>query len=51
MARPHRVAAGGMIYHTLNRAVARRAIFEDAGDFAAFLAALDEAVSREQMRL
>ena len=36
MPRPARVAPGGVIFHCLNRGNDRRAVFDDAGDFAAF---------------
>lgn len=51
MSRPPRAAEGGLIYHALNRAVARAAIFEDAGDYDAFLRVLGEAVARHPMRV
>jgi putative transposase len=51
MGRPPRAAPGGLVYHTLNRANARLAIFGDAGDFGAFERILAEAVIRYDMRL
>jgi putative transposase len=36
MGRALRVAAGGLIYHVLNRANARRPFFDQAADFDAF---------------
>ena len=36
MGRPRRAADGGLIYHVLNRANARMAIFEKPEDYAAF---------------
>jgi putative transposase len=51
MGRPLRAAPGGLVYHTLNRANARLAIFGDDGDFGAFEAILAEAVSRFDARL
>ena len=51
MGRPHRAAAGGDVYHVLNRANARMTIFEDAWDFAAFEQVLSQAVERTQTRL
>ncbi len=51
MGRPLRAAEGGLIYHALNRANARLAIFTDDGDFAAFERVLAEAVTRFDMRL
>jgi len=43
MGRALRAAAGGMIYHVLNRANARRPFFDSATDFAAFEQVLSEA--------
>jgi putative transposase len=51
MGRPPRAAEGGLIYHALNRANARSAIFADDGDFDAFLKVLAQAVARHHMRL
>jgi REP-associated tyrosine transposase len=51
MSRPLRAAEGGLVYHALNRANARLAIFADAGDFGAFERVLAEAVVRYDMRL
>jgi REP element-mobilizing transposase RayT len=51
MGRPARAAQSGLVYHTLNRANARLAIFHDDGDFAAFERILAEAVTRFDMRL
>jgi putative transposase len=51
MNRPPRIAEGGIVYHALNRAVARRAIFEDHGDYAAFERVLAEALGRDRMLL
>ena len=36
MGRPKRNADGGLVYHVLNRANARRTIFESDADYAAF---------------
>ena len=36
MGRPQRAAAGGYVYHVLNRANARMRIFEDEQDYEAF---------------
>jgi hypothetical protein len=41
MPRIPRDAAGGLVYHCLNRAVARLAIFETDGNSAAFVRSLD----------
>jgi putative transposase len=46
-----RNAPGGVIYHVLNRAVARIKIFRTDKDYAAFENAMAEAVERERMRL
>ena len=51
MSRPPRAAEGGLIYHALNRAVARATIFEDDGDYDAFLRVLAEAATRCSMRV
>src|SRR5262245_7719318 len=51
MGRPVRTAPGGYVYHVLNRAVARLAIFEKASDYAAFEHVLQQAVARTRMRL
>src|SRR5690348_9912964 len=51
MPRPLRQAQGGLIYHALNRANARLAIFDDDGDYAAFERVLAEALTRHDMRL
>jgi putative transposase len=51
MSRPPRAAEGGLIYHALNRANARLAIFHDEGDFAAFERTLAEAVGRHDVGL
>ena len=51
MPRPRRAAEGGLIYHTLNRANARLAIFEDDEDYAAFERVLAQAIARDGMRL
>ena len=51
MARPPRVAEGGLIYHALNRANARLRIFDEEADYAAFVKVLAEVVTRTGMRL
>ena len=51
MPRPPRAAEGGLIYHILNRANARMTIFDDDGDYQAFLRILEEAVARTSMRV
>ncbi len=51
MSRPLRAAEGGLIYHAMNRAVARAMIFEDGGDYDAFLRVVAEAAARHSMRV
>jgi putative transposase len=51
MGRPRRVAAGGYVYHVLNRANARITIFKKDADYEAFENVLAEAVERSQTRL
>ena len=51
MSRPLRVAAGGIVYHVLNRANAGARIFDGDADYAAFLRITAEAVERVRMRL
>lgn len=51
MGRPHRAAAGGYVYHVLNRANARMTIFKDDDDYEAFEKVLAEAVERTATRL
>jgi putative transposase len=51
MPRRLRFSTGGFVYHVLNRAVARAAIFEKDGDYAAFLRILREGAERQPMRL
>ena len=46
MGRPARITEPGVAYHLLNRRVMRLAIFEKAGDYAAFERVLGEASSR-----
>ena len=46
MGRALRKAAGGIIYHALNRANARLTVFEDEGDYAAFEKVLAQTVER-----
>ena len=46
MGRALRKAAGGVIYHALNRANARLPIFQDDADYAAFENVLTESVER-----
>lgn len=51
MGRPLRTASGAIVYHVLNRANARRLLFEDDGDYAAFESVLVQACDRVSMRL
>ncbi len=51
MGRPQRVAAGGYVYHVLNRANARIRIFDGDADYEAFEKVLSEAVERTETRL
>ena len=51
MPRPRRAAEGGLIYHALNRANARLAIFDNDDDYAAFEQVLQQAVARFDVRL
>ncbi len=51
MPRPRRAAEGDLIYHALNRANARLALFDDEDDYAAFERVLQQAVARFDMRL
>ena len=50
MPRPLRAAGGGLVYHVLNRSNARLALFEDAGDYDAFVRVLAEADRRVPVR-
>jgi putative transposase len=51
MGRPKRVAAGGMVYHVLNRANRRATMFHKAEDYDAFLRILAEGIERISSRL
>ncbi len=51
MPRQPRHAPGGLIYHVLNRGVARQDLFEDDGDFAAFVRVLAEVLVQEPIRV
>ena len=51
MSRGPRQTPGGIVYHVLNRAVARLPLFEKAGDYAAFLRVLSEALDECPMRI
>ena len=51
MGRELRVTPGDTVYHVLNRANGRQAMFDDEGDYAAFARELAEAQQRVSMRL
>lgn len=51
MGRPLRPTSADVVYHVLNRANARRTLFEDDGDYAAFERVLAQACARVAMRL
>lgn len=51
MPRPLRCAPGGFVYHVLNRANARRPLFEQEGEYALFEAILDEVRERVPVRI
>jgi putative transposase len=51
MPRRRRAAVGGLVYHVLNRANARRQIFFNPFDYAAFEKVLAEAVARTPLEL
>ena len=51
MPRRPRIATGGLVYHVLNRRVARLALFEKDTDYAAFERILAEAIDRSGIRL
>ena len=51
MARPLRIAPGGLVYHVLNRANARRRIFDKDDDYIAFEGVLAEIQKRIPMRI
>ena len=51
MGRLLRTASGDLVYHALNRANARRTLFEDGGDYAAFERVLAQACVRVSIRL
>jgi len=51
MPRHPRIAPGGLVYHCLNRAVARLALFEQDEDYTAFERVLDEAARQHPMRI
>ncbi len=51
MGRASRAADGGYVYHVLNRANGRMAIFETDDDFAAYEQILGEGRDRHEMRI
>jgi putative transposase len=51
MSRAKRIAAGGVVYHVLNRANGRRTLFSSPGDYEAFLKVCREAHERVSMRI
>ena len=51
MPRRPRLAAGGLVYHVLNRRVGRLPLFETAGDYSAFEQILEEAHARSRIRI
>lgn len=51
MPRAPRRVPGGLIYHVLNRSVGRKPIFDDGGDFAAFVRVLEQGVKDQAIRL
>jgi len=51
MPRQARIAPGGLIYHVLNRGVGRQDLFDDDGDFAAFIRVMADVVAEEPIRV
>ena len=51
MGRPLRYTSADVVYHVLNRANARRTLFEGDGDYAAFERVLGQVCARVSMRL
>jgi putative transposase len=51
MPRPKRICPGGMVFHCLNRAVARLTLFEKPADYDAFERVLSEAHERLPLRI
>ena len=51
MPRTARIAPGGMLFHVLNRGVARMQILEKAGDYQAFERVLEETLQEAPMRV
>ena len=51
MPRTARVAPGGLVFHVLNRGVARMQLFEKSADYQAFEQVLHESLDESSMRL
>src|ERR1700677_4242119 len=51
MPRQARHAPGGIIYHVLNRAAGRKKLFDDEGDYAAFIRVLARTLEEMPMRV
>ena len=51
MPRRARNAPGGLVYHALNRAVAKLPLFQKVGDYAAFERILAEALGKHPTRV
>jgi putative transposase len=51
MPRAPRIDVAGIAYHTLNRAQGRHVLFQNESDFAAFERVLQEALTREAVRI
>jgi putative transposase len=51
MPRSGRILPGGLVYHVLNRGVARLPLFEKLADYAAFERVIGEALDRLPMRI
>ena len=51
MGRPRRIAAGGVVYHVLNRANRRARIFHKPRDYEAFMRVFAEGLERVPCRV
>ena len=51
MARAACYAPGGLVYHAINRGVARLPLFEKLGDYQAFEPVLEDAVQKHPTRI
>src|SRR5271165_2216212 len=51
MPRTARIAPGGMVFHVLNRGVARMQLFEKAADYQAFEQVLRDTLDQSPMRI